>query len=67
MMTYKHWIWSILFWVGVVVYAVSTIEAPADYGIPATWMPYIKLAGFIAAAVGGKLGISYLKGKTEVK
>jgi len=57
---YRHWIWSALFWVGVIASALAAVTTPSDYGIPAAWMPYVKLVAFIAAIVGGKLGISYL-------
>jgi hypothetical protein len=59
-MDYRSSIWSVLLWAGVIVSAVAALADPSAYGIPASWMPYIRLGGFIAAVVGGKLGISYL-------
>ena len=61
-MTYKSLIWSILLWAGVIVSALAALTDPQSYGIPLVLVPYIRLGAFLAAVVGGKLGISYLPG-----
>lgn len=53
-------LWVVLFYIGLVAMALSTLTNPAEYGIPLSWMPYIKLVAFIATVVGGKLGLSWL-------
>lgn len=64
-MTYKSIVWSVLFWGGLIVTALATLTDPAAYGIPAVAVPYIRLLAFIASVVGGKLGMSYLKGPEQ--
>lgn len=65
-MDYRHWIWSALLWAGVIASALAAVTDPSSLGIPDAWMPYIRLAAFVSAVVGGKLGSSYLP-KVEEK
>jgi hypothetical protein len=60
MLTYTHWIWSALFWIGLISSALAAVADPTTLGIPLTWMPYIRLLAFLSTVVGGKLGISWL-------
>lgn len=61
------WLWSALFYVGVVATALASLTDPAFYGIPAAWMPYIRLVALIAAIVGGKMGLSYAPKKDDLQ
>ena len=38
--------------------AAAAVADPATLGIPAAWMPYVRLVAFVAAVVGGKMGMS---------
>jgi len=72
-MNWTHWLardsklWVVLFYVGIVATGLASIADPAAYGIPATWMPYIRLVALIAAIVGGKMGLSYAPKKSELE
>jgi len=57
---------SILWWfgiVGAVILGLATLGNLADYGIPDSFLPYIRLAALIIGIVSGKLATSPLPGK----
>lgn len=72
MQNWKLWfardsvLWTILFYVGVVATALASLIDPSFYGIPAAWMPYIRLIALVAAIVGGKMGLSYAPKKADL-
>ena len=72
-MSWKAWfardaaIWSVLFYVGIIASALSSLTDPTYYGIPASWMPYIRLIAFVSAIVGGKMGLSYADKKANIQ
>ena len=63
-MDWKSWfardgvLWQVFFYGGLIASALAVVTDPATLGIPAGWMPYIRLLAFIAAVVGGKNGMS---------
>ena len=59
-MGYDSKVWSVVMWIGVVAIGLASLANPAEYGIPAVIVPYVKLVAFIATLVGAKLGRSYL-------
>jgi hypothetical protein len=71
-MNWKMWfardsaLWVVLFYVGAVASALVTLTDPTYYGIPATWMPYIRLVAFVSAIVGGKMGLSFTDKKANL-
>jgi hypothetical protein len=52
--------WQVCFYGGVVATAITALADPTTIGIPATWMPYIRLIAFVAAVIGGKNGMSFV-------
>ena len=58
-------LWVALFYGGLIVTAISLLPTPADYGIPASVMPYLRLSALIAAIVGGKQGLSFSQKKAD--
>lgn len=72
-MDWKLWfardsaLWAVLFYVGLIATGLASVADPATYGIPAAWMPYIRLVAFISALVGGKMGLSYADSKRELR
>ena len=63
-MDWKAWfardgvVWQVAFYGGLIASALAVVTDPATLGIPAWWMPYIRLLAFIAAVLGGKNGMS---------
>ena len=51
-------LWQVCFYLGVIASAITALADPTSIGIPLAWMPYIRLIAFIAAVVGGKMGMS---------
>lgn len=51
-------LWQVCFCAGLVASALAAVTDPALYGIPASWMPYIRLVAFVATVIGGKFGMS---------
>jgi hypothetical protein len=51
-------LWQVLFCVGLLASALAAVTDPTLYGIPASWMPYVRLVAFVAAVIGGKFGMS---------
>lgn len=57
---------SALWWFGIVaavIVGIATLGNTADYGIPDSWLPFIRLAALIIGIVSGKLATSPLPGK----
>lgn len=71
-MNWKAWfardavVWDVLFYVGIVATALSAVTDPSVYGIPASWMPYVRLIAFVFAVVGGKMGLSFAPKKADL-
>lgn len=71
-MNWKMWfardsaLWVVLFYGGLVMTAISLLPNPQDYGVPAVWMPYVRLLALIAAIVGGKNGLSFSESKRQI-
>jgi hypothetical protein len=59
-------LWTILFYVGMIATGLASLTEPGAYGIPDSWMPYIRLIAFVSALVGGKMGLSYASSKREI-
>ena len=57
-------IWT-LGMIGAVVIGLATLSDPTAYGIPATWLPYIRLMALIVGIASGKLATSPLPGATD--
>ena len=51
-------LWQVFFYGGLIATALATVADPVTLGIPASWMPYVRLVAFIAAVIGGKAGMS---------
>ena len=60
-------LWVALFYVGLIATGLSVVTEPATYGIPAAWMPYIRLVALVSAIVGGKMGLSFAAKKSELE
>ena len=60
---------SVVWWFGMiaaVIVGLATLgDSVTDYGIPATWVPYVRLAALIVGIVSGKLATSPLKGAED--
>lgn len=67
LMTRDNPIWNILLAVGSVVGVLSVLTNPAEYGIPASFMPYLRLVSLIFVAIGGKNSTSKLAHSKEGK
>lgn len=55
------WIW----WVGIVgavLLGLVTLDNPVDYGIPASWVPYLRGLALVVGIISGKLATSPLPG-----
>ncbi len=55
-------------WIGIVaslITAILALDNPADYGIPASWGPYMRLASIVFGVLSGKMATSPLRGKDE--
>lgn len=63
-MNWKLWfardsfLWWACFWLGTIATALAVLTDPSWYGLPVSWMPYIRLVALVAAIVGGKMGMS---------
>ncbi|MBU1457053.1 MAG: hypothetical protein KKD01_20250 [Proteobacteria bacterium] len=63
-MDWKVWfardgvLWQVFFYGGLIATALATVADPVTLGIPASWMPYIRLVAFVAAVIRGKNGMS---------
>lgn len=72
-MNWKLWLardsalWVALFYIGLVATGLSVVAEPTTYGIPASWMPYIRLIALISAIIGGKMGLSFASKKSELE
>jgi hypothetical protein len=52
--------------IGAVVVGLATLgNTITDYGIPASWLPYIRLIALIVGIVSGKLATSPLRGAND--
>lgn len=60
---------SLVWWVGIiaaVVVGIGTLGTTAtEYGIPVSWLPYIRLAALVMGIVSGKLATSPLPHSEE--
>ena len=63
-MDWRHWfardsvLWTGFFYIGLIATGLTTVADPSTLGVPASWMPYVRLVAFIAAVLGGKMGMS---------
>lgn len=55
------WIWLIGM-LGAIVVGLATIGDPGQYGIPETWVPYLRLGALVVGIISGKLATSPLPG-----
>jgi hypothetical protein len=51
-------LWQCFFYLGLIATALTSVADPAAMGIPLWLMPYVRLVAFLAAVVGGKMGLS---------
>lgn len=59
---------SIVWWFGMfgaVIMGVATAGNLHDYGIPDSWLPYLRLAALVVGIISGKLATSPLPGKPK--
>lgn len=59
------WWWVVMLGGVFVTISPEIIADPASYGLPAAAVPYLRLAGVVIAAIGGKLATSPLPGKSK--
>jgi ABC-type transport system substrate-binding protein len=57
------WTFGVIAAVVVGLATLDTSTAVQTFGIPETWLPYIRLAAFIIGIVSAQLGLSPLKKK----
>jgi len=51
-------LWQCFFYLGLIATALTSVADPAAMGIPLWLMPYVRLVAFLAAVIGGKMGLS---------
>lgn len=58
-------VWNVLAVLGAVALALSMVTNPADYGIPAAAVPYLKLVALVVSVVSAKVATSPLPHSEE--
>jgi hypothetical protein len=57
------WTFGVIAAVIIGLATLDTTTAVQSFGIPATWLPYLRLAAFIIGIVSAQLGLSPLRKK----
>lgn len=64
-MTRDFQLWNILTAVGAIALALAALTNPAEYGIPASWIPYLRLVSLLVTVVSAKFATSPLPHSEE--
>lgn len=57
--------WSLGILASVIIGLAALGDTVTQYGIPASWLPYIRLAALVVGIVSGKMATSGLRGKND--